>query len=165
MQLLHFALVVAFLATPTGVACAEVQSIPAIADQSASRWSAQCLSEIAALTGDRVDFRDAEFVYRAQSKATQLAEAFQAGTEAITRSMEATDAAIFALEQQEAAGEVPRGAASIQADIDDATTLAGIAILSNTRVPSCGFSKPEPMTMETLRDRRDARRAVTQPLG
>lgn len=85
---------------------------PAFA-QEPPRQSAQCLTEIAGLTAERLDMFDADRVARAQRKADALYVSVQR-VMASRVSMDAAHAdALVVLRREEAAGTAPAGAAAI----------------------------------------------------
>ena len=85
---------------------------PAFA-QEPPRQSAQCLTEIAGLTAERLDMFDADKVARAQRKADALYTSIQR-VMASRVSMDAAHAdALVVLRREEAAGTAPAGAAAI----------------------------------------------------
>lgn len=120
-------------------------------------FSGQCLTEVAALTGERVNFMDSNRVAAANRKATLLWENAENWIAANTVLVRDTNAALADLKRREDAGEVPAGATAIEADQRDRAMVDEVTALRQEferDLPSCGFPVPEAVTNESLRAAR-----------
>lgn len=109
-------------------------------------YSAQCLIEIAGLSGEHLDIRDAAMREAVRQKADRLLQIHQSGIAAVIRLDDAQKAYDATLPAQEAAGEVPYGfgeAAYQQYRADRRGSEEAIRSLS-MRTPNCTWPQLPP---------------------